>query len=96
METAPDFDALRAERNKKVAEAHQRLADELGVPLQTLRSNHNPNACYTLFGARTWARSRKTARRSRRLTPPMRQKGGRNGTTAAVQNIGFPAGARRS
>lgn len=30
------------------------------------------------------------------LTPPMRQKGGRNGTTAAVQNIGLPAGARRS
>ena len=46
METAPDFEALRAERNRKTMEAHQRLADELGVPLQTLRSNHNPNACY--------------------------------------------------
>jgi len=46
METEPDFEALRAERNKKVMEAHQRLADELGVPLQKLSSNHNPNACY--------------------------------------------------
>lgn len=46
MEPAPDFEALRAERNRKVMEAQQRLAAELDVPLQSLRSNHNPNACY--------------------------------------------------
>lgn len=46
METAPDFDAMRAERNRKVMDAHQRVADELGVPLQEMRSNYNPNACY--------------------------------------------------
>lgn len=46
METAPDFEALRAERNRRVMEHHQKLADELGVPLSTLRSNYNPHACY--------------------------------------------------
>lgn len=43
METH-DFEALRAERNRRVVESHQRLAEELGVPI--VRSNHDPNACY--------------------------------------------------
>ncbi len=42
----PDFEALRAARNKQVMESHQHLADGLGVPLTSLRSNFNPNACY--------------------------------------------------
>lgn len=46
MQAPPDFDALRAERNRRVMESHQRLADELGVPLASLRSHHNPGACY--------------------------------------------------
>lgn len=46
MDTAPDFNALRAERNRQVMEAHQRLAEELGVPLHSLHSTFNPDACY--------------------------------------------------
>lgn len=46
METAPDFEALRADRNRRVMEHHQKLADELGVPLSSMRSNYNTNACY--------------------------------------------------
>ena len=46
METAPDFEALRAERNRRAMEQHEKLADELGVPLSALRSSYNPNACY--------------------------------------------------
>ena len=46
MDAAPDFDALRAERNKKVMEHHQRLADELGMPLSPMSSYFNPNSCY--------------------------------------------------
>lgn len=45
METH-DFEALRAERNRRVVESHQRLAEELGVPVASLFSNHDPNACY--------------------------------------------------
>lgn len=41
-----DFDALRAERNKKVMEVHQELAEKLGVPVQSLKSTFNPSACY--------------------------------------------------
>jgi len=46
MEKEHDFEALRAERNRRVMEHQQKLADELGVPLSSLRSNYNPNACY--------------------------------------------------
>lgn len=46
MIDAPDFEALRAERNRRAMEMHQKIADEHGVPLQSLRSNFNPNACY--------------------------------------------------
>lgn len=37
MDAAPDFDALRARRNVAVQEMHQKMADEWGVPLQSLR-----------------------------------------------------------
>ena len=43
---APDFESLRAERNRLVMAHHQKLADELGVPLASLRSNYNPHSCY--------------------------------------------------
>lgn len=43
---APDFEALRAKRNQSVAEATQKLADEMDMPIGSLQSNFNPNACY--------------------------------------------------
>ena len=46
MSDRPDFEALRAARNARVQESMKKLADEHGVPLQSLRSNFNPNACY--------------------------------------------------
>ena len=46
MEAAPDFEALRARRNAAAQEMHQKMADEWGVPLQSLRSNFSPGACY--------------------------------------------------
>ena len=46
MDAAPDFDALRAERNQRLDALQAKLADEWGVPLQSLRHNLNPNACY--------------------------------------------------
>jgi hypothetical protein len=46
MADTPDFDALRAERNKSMQAMHQALADEHGIPLQSLRSNFKPDACY--------------------------------------------------
>lgn len=50
MSASPDFDALRADRNRRMTELHQRIADEEGVPLQSLRSTFNPNACYCACG----------------------------------------------
>lgn len=50
--STPDFEALRAERNRQVLEAHERLAEEMGVPLQSMRSNFNPAACYCACGTR--------------------------------------------
>lgn len=42
----PDFEALRAKRNAAVQAEFQRVADEWGVPLQSLRSTFNPASCY--------------------------------------------------
>ena len=42
----PNFESLRAERNRRVFEQHQKFADEHGVPLQSLRSTFNTNSCY--------------------------------------------------
>ena len=50
MEAAPDFEALRARRNAAVQEMCQKIADEWGAPLQSLRSNFNPAACYCACG----------------------------------------------
>lgn len=49
-DAAPDFEALRAKRNAAMLTMHQQLADELGVPLQSLRSSFNPAACYCACG----------------------------------------------
>jgi hypothetical protein len=46
MSDTPDFEALRAKRNAAVLEHHRRLAEEYGIPLQSLLSNFNPAACY--------------------------------------------------
>lgn len=48
--STPDFEALRAERNRQVMDVHKKLAEELGVPLQSMRSNFNPAACYCACG----------------------------------------------
>jgi len=42
----PDFEALRAERNKKVQESMQRLADEYGFDISKITTNLDPNRCY--------------------------------------------------
>lgn len=43
MDTAPDFEALRAERNRRVMEHIHKMADEFDVPPSSLRSR---GACY--------------------------------------------------
>lgn len=50
MTQPPDFEALRAKRNAAVLDRHQKMADEWGVSLQSLRSNFNPSACYCACG----------------------------------------------
>jgi hypothetical protein len=46
MSTRDDFNRLRARRNESVRQSMQKLADEYGVPLESMRSNFNPDACY--------------------------------------------------
>jgi len=46
MTDAPDFEALRAKRNADVLERIQKLAAEMQMPVSTLQSTFNPNACY--------------------------------------------------
>lgn len=46
----PDFEALRALRNAEVAKAMQKIADEEGIPLASLSTTHNNNACYCACG----------------------------------------------
>ena len=48
--TTHDFESLREIRNGTVQEMHQKLADEWGISLQSLRSNFNPDACYCACG----------------------------------------------
>lgn len=47
---APDFEALRTERNKRVEESMRRLAEEEGWEFGDMRSTFNPNACYCACG----------------------------------------------
>lgn len=42
----PDFEALRARRNAKHDKFCEELAEDLGIPLQSLVSNYDRNACY--------------------------------------------------
>lgn len=44
--TSPDFETLRAHRNARVQEIFQKLADEHGMPLESMQTTFNPNACY--------------------------------------------------
>lgn len=44
--SAPDFEALRAERNRKVEERMQQLASELGISWESAFTTFDPNACY--------------------------------------------------
>lgn len=46
-----DFEGLRAERNHIVRERMQRLADEEQIPVESLRTNYNWNACYCACGS---------------------------------------------
>jgi len=50
MTDAPDFEALRAKRNADVETRIQKLAAELQMPVSTLQSTFNPNACYCACG----------------------------------------------
>ena len=42
----PDFEALRAERNKSVQESMQNVAEMMGCPVEQLQTNYNPDKCY--------------------------------------------------
>jgi hypothetical protein len=42
----PDFEALRAVRNAAVRSVIERIAKEQGIPIETVRSSFNSNACY--------------------------------------------------
>ena len=44
--SAPDFEALRAQRNAAMDELLKRFADEEGVPVEALRTTFDANACY--------------------------------------------------
>jgi hypothetical protein len=46
MSEKPDFEALRRDRNERQQASMKRLAEELDIPLASLTSNHNPDACY--------------------------------------------------
>jgi hypothetical protein len=50
--TTHDFESLREIRNGTVQEMHQKLAGKYGVPLQSLRSNFNPDAPATAHAPR--------------------------------------------
>jgi hypothetical protein len=45
-EPPPDFVRLRATRNESVRASMQKLADEYDVPIESLQSTFNPDACY--------------------------------------------------
>lgn len=44
--TAPDFEALRKERNARFYAMLKKLADEEGIAIDEFSHNHNDNACY--------------------------------------------------
>lgn len=46
----PDFEALRAERNKKHDEWVQKFCAEHDFSPEDLRTNYNPDACYCACG----------------------------------------------
>lgn len=46
----PDFEALRAKRNAAVQDMLQKAAADWGVPVESLDSNFDPNACYCACG----------------------------------------------
>jgi hypothetical protein len=50
MEAPHDFEALRARRNAALQEHLQKMADEWGMPLQTLCTTAKPFACYCACG----------------------------------------------
>lgn len=43
---APDFDALRAERNAAVQKIIEAVAKEQGWPVSEVKTSFNPDACY--------------------------------------------------
>ncbi len=42
----PDFEALRTKRNAEVRQRMQKLADEMGVDVESMKSTFNPHSCY--------------------------------------------------
>lgn len=50
MNETPDFDALRAKRNKQVLVRIKKIAKDVDCPFEDLKSTFNPNACYCACG----------------------------------------------
>ncbi len=48
--TTPDFEALRAARNANVFASFKNIAEEHGVPVETMKTTFNPNSCYCACG----------------------------------------------
>ena len=46
MEDKPDFEALRAERNRAMRTLIENIAKEQGIPADQVRSTFNSSACY--------------------------------------------------
>ena len=44
--TAPDFNALRAQRNAAMQEVQDAIAKQWGIRPEAMQSNFNPNSCY--------------------------------------------------
>lgn len=52
QDESPDFEALRAERNRRAQASLQRLADEFDVAVESFTSNYDPDACYCACSSR--------------------------------------------
>ena len=46
----PDFEALRAERNRRVLESLRSIADKYGFSFESMAANYNADDCYCACG----------------------------------------------
>jgi len=47
----PDFEALRAERNRDMKKAMEEFAEAVGATVDELHTTHDPDACYCACGS---------------------------------------------